>query len=140
MPTIPKSLQLNRLAGLPAEVKVEKLVSHPHSMEFYISFPPPAERFCPKCHSSNCVIKDNGRVRTLRHIPRGSTATLLTFRQRRYRCKECGSTHYEQIYWMHPSISITSDLFMNIREGLNSPISIRRIAQNNVVSENICIW
>ena len=132
-----KMLPVNRLAGLPAEIKVEKIVSHAHSTELFVSFLPPSQRVCPKCQGTNCVIKDNGRKRTVRHIPCGDRATLLTFRHRRYLCKECGSTFYEPIYWLYKDMSITLGLYMNILRDLNSPISIRRVATNNCVSESI---
>ena len=133
----PKMLPVNRLAGLPAEVKVEKIISHAHSTELVISFPPPPQRICPKCQGTDCVVKDSGRMRTVRHIPCGDHATLLTFRHRRYRCKECGSTFYEPVYWLYKDISITMGLYMNLLRDLNSPISIRRIAANNCVSDSI---
>ena len=127
----------NHLARLPAEIKVDGVISHAHCQELRISFPAPKERICPKCGSSYCVIKDSGRERTVRHIPSGKTGTLLTFRHRRYLCKDCHSTYYEPIYWLHPGSAVTENLFLDIFSDLNSALSIRNIALNNCVTESI---
>lgn len=66
MPRIKELPKVNRLVGLPAELKMEGLVSHAHCTEVKVSFPP-NPRLCPKCGSTHCVIKDSGRERTVRH-------------------------------------------------------------------------
>lgn len=139
MPNIPKLSNINYLAGLPAEITIVRIIPHAHCTELVISFPPPAQRICPKCHGSYCVIKDSGRMQTVRHTAIGKTGTLLTFHRRRYLCRECGATYYEPVYWLHPSISITQGLYGNILADLNTPVSIRRIALNNCVTEDIVI-
>lgn len=52
---------VNSLAGLPAEVTVEKLVHRSNYEELWISFPE-SERICPHCGSYDCIIKDSGRT------------------------------------------------------------------------------
>ena len=136
MPRIKELPKVNRLVGLPAELKVEDLVSHAHCTEVKVSFPP-APRLCPKCGSTRCVIKDGGRERTVRHVPCGGSGTLVTFRQRRYLCRDCGSTYYEPVYWIHASLSITSWLYVRIIAALNTPQSIRRIALDLGITEGI---
>ena len=136
MPRKKELPKVNRLVGLPAELKVEGLVSHAHCTEVRVSFPP-APRLCPKCGSSRCVVKDGGRDRTVRHVPCGGSGTLVTFRQRRYLCRDCGSTYYEPVYWIHATVSVTTWLYFKILAALNTPQSVRRIALDLCVTEGI---
>ena len=136
MPRKKELPKVNRLVGLPAELKVEGLVSHAHCTEVRVSFPP-APRLCPKCGSSRCVVKDSGRDRTVRHVPCGGSGTLVTFRQRRYLCRDCGSTYYEPVYWIHATVSVTTWLYFKILAALNTPQSVRRIALDLRVTEGI---
>lgn len=132
-----KQKTTNLIARLPAEVTVESIISHPHCTEVMARFPPPDARVCPGCGSCDCIIKDSGRQRTVRHVPSGKRGTLVTFRHRRYLCKACRSSFYEPVYWIRPGSSITQELFLDIRKDLASPLSIRGIALRNCVTESI---
>ena len=134
---MPKYISVNRLVGLPAEIQVEKITSHAHCDELHISFPRPKTLSCPHCGGTHCVVKDNGQEQTVRHTPYGKRGTLLTFRHRRYLCREYNRSFYEPIYWLHPSISITLGLYSCILQDLNSAVSLHRTALNNGVTDSI---
>ena len=127
----------NQLIHLPNEITIDKVVSHNHSYELFITIPSPAERICPVCGSNDCVIKDSGRSQTVRHIALSATGTMLTFHRRRYLCKECRHSFYEQLPWLHPSLRMTTRLYLDICEGLTSTRSLSDIAKQNCVTEAI---
>ncbi len=127
----------NKLAHLPQEITIDRMEEHPHTLELFISFPAPEIRACPRCGSNDCVIKDSGRVQTVRHVTCSSTGVLLTFHKRRLKCKDCSSSFYEQPYWLHPSSRITLALYSDICRGLMTTHSIRDIALQNGVTESI---
>lgn len=127
----------NQLIHLPNEVTIDRMVSHAHSFELFISFPAPRQRICPDCGSDHCVVKDSGRSQTVRHIALSGSGSMLTFRRRRYLCKDCGRSFYEPIYWLHPSLRISVPLYLNICRGLSTIVSIRDIARQNCVTESI---
>lgn len=124
----------NKLAHLPQEITIDRMEEHPHTLELFISFPAPEIRACPRCGSNDCVIKDSGRVQTVRHVTCSSTGVLLTFHKRRLKCKDCSSSFYEQPYWLHPSSRITLALYSDICRGLMTTHSIRDIALQNGVT------
>lgn len=137
---MPDKFSVNRLMGLmglPAEITVGRITSHAHCDKLFISFSKPKELSCPRCGSFHCVVKDSGRDRTVRHTPYGKMGTLLSFRHRRYLCRECGSSFYEPVYWLHPSVSVTLGLYHYILKDLNSSLSIHNIALNNGVTDAI---
>jgi transposase len=127
----------NQLIHLPSEVTINSMETHEHSFELFLSFPPPQERICPDCGSTHCVVKDSGRMQTVRHIALSGSGTMLTFRRRRYRCKDCGRSFYEPIYWLHPSLHMTYQLYLDICQGLTTTHSLCSIARQNCVTEAI---
>ena len=46
----------NQLMHLPNEVKIDKVVSHDHSFELFLTIPAPVERICPVCGSNDCMV------------------------------------------------------------------------------------
>ena len=125
-----------RLIHLPAEVRIDRIETHAHSYELFISFPPPP-RVCPHCASADCVIKDSGRPVTVRHSPFSGSGILVSFHQRRLSCKACRSSFYDRPYWLHPSLHMTMDLYLRICRGLCSIRAISDIAKDCCVSSAI---
>lgn len=127
----------NQMLHLPNEVHIDKVQSHPHSFELFISFPPSQERICPDCGSTRCVVKDSGRMQTVRHIAISNSGTMLTFRRRRYVCRDCGHSFYESLPWLHPTLHITTGLYLDICRDLTSVSSLYSIALRHHVTESI---
>lgn len=69
----------NQLMHLPNDITIDKVLSHDHSYELFLTIPAPAERICPVCGSNSCVIKDSRRSQTVRHIAVSGSGTMLTF-------------------------------------------------------------
>lgn len=126
----------NILSQLPNELTVQKVEKQPHFIEIFISYPDPEERICPKCGSLNCVIKDR-RVQTVHHVPLNKTGTALTFKRIRFRCKDCDATFSDTPYWLHPSLHMTTDLYLSIWVDLTDMHSKKDIALNNCVTVSI---
>ena len=64
---VPKNVQ-NRLARIPAELRIVRYEAHENCDEIFVEIPKPEIQECPHCGSGHCVIKDQGRMRTVRHI------------------------------------------------------------------------
>ncbi len=56
---------------------------------------PVREQICPYCKAKTTKIKDY-RTQIIKDIPIRFKTTLLSYRNRRYQCKECGKTFYEK--------------------------------------------
>ena len=97
----------NQLMHLPNDITIDKVLSHDHSYELFLTIPAPVERICPVCGSNSCVIKDSGRSQTVRHIAVSGSGTILTFHRRRYLCKDCRHSFYELLPWLHPSLHMS---------------------------------
>jgi len=101
----PKHPKLSYLAGLPEDATITNIVKREHCDELYITFKSPEYRSCPYCGSNNCIIKDAGRVQTIRHVAVAQRGTIITFHKRRLFCKDCCSTFYENPSWLLSSKS-----------------------------------
>ncbi len=124
---------LLRIIHLPAEASVDRVVTHAHSYEVFLSFPP-APRLCPLCGSTDCVIKDSGRDVTVRHSSFSGSAVLLTFHQRRLLCKDCHASFSDRPYWLHPGLRMTMSLYLDICRDLCTPRPLSDIAKERCVS------
>lgn len=134
--SVPKNV-INRLSRLPEELIIIDFIRHAHSDEIVVDIPRPETVTCNYCGSERCNIKDSGRMRTVRHLAFGNRGTMVTFRHRRYICKECGRSFMEAVYWIMDNFNITSALYLMICKDLQTTASIRDIAAGNVVSEAI---
>ncbi len=137
--TIPSNLKAI-LTDLPEDVSIEKIETHPHSLELFVSWnePPIGQRYCPSCGGNHCVKKDSGIIQTVRHLPIGLKGTLITFHKPRYLCKDCGKTFYLKPSWLIRDISITYPLLLSIYSRLaSSSHSITDIARETHVSPSI---
>ena len=60
---------------------------------------PVREQICPCCKAKTTKIKDY-RIQTIKDIPIRFKTTYLSYRKRRYQCKNCGKTLYEQVSFL----------------------------------------
>ena len=114
-----KTISINRRYQLPEEVGVISDVENPieNRIDIRISLPsalPSAERTCPHCGSHYCVIKDSGREQTVRHLPAINRSVFVTFKRRRFLCKDCNSTYMEPVDFVHDTLYITKTLYLDI--------------------------
>ena len=105
---------INRLAKLPRELIIIDFIPHLHYDEIVVEIPRPETVPCPYCTSEHCNIKDQGRKRSIRHLAFGSRGTAITFKQRRYICKDCNHSFQEPVYWIMDNIRITGALYLEI--------------------------
>ena len=131
----------HNLAGLPAEVHISKAVRHDHSTELFISYPRPLDSPCPSCGSSHSVSKGKARPITVRHSAAADgSGILLTFSPYRFTCKDCGRSFTVRPYFIHPSLSISSHLFLSIFSRLNGTVaSVHDVAVNTFSTNDIVL-
>ena len=134
--SVPKNV-LNRLVKLPKELIIIDFIPHVHYDELVVGIPRPETVPCPYCTSEHCNIKDQGRKRSIRHLAFGSRGTMITFKQRRYVCKDCNRSFQEPVYWIMDNIRITGALYLEICRDLQTTASIIDISKRNTVSESI---
>ena len=134
--SVPKNV-LNRLVKLPKELIIDDFIPHVRHDEIVVEIPRPETVPCPYCNSEHCNIKDNGRKRSVHHLAFGSRGTMITFKQRRYICKDCEHSFQEPVYWVMDNIRITGALYLEICRDLQTTASIIDIAKRNAVSESI---
>ena len=134
--SVPKNI-VNRLTRLPEELKILDFIPHLHSDEIVVDIPRPDVVPCPYCISEHCIIKDQGRNRTVRHLAFGSKSTMITFKQRRYTCKDCKHSFQEPVYWIMDNIRITGALYLEICRDLQTIAPVKDIAAKNAVSDSI---
>ncbi len=108
--SVPKNV-INRLAKLPRELIIIDFIPHLHYDEIVVEIPHPEIVSCPYRTSEHCNIKDQSRKRSVRHLAFGSRGTAITFKQRRYVCKDCNHSFQEPVYWIMDNIRITSALY-----------------------------
>lgn len=131
----------NRLYQIPPDVKIKSSVenSYLNRMDLSVELPKQMERVCPCCGSHNCVIKDSGRNRTVRHVPASNRSVFITFHQRRFRCKECGSSFYEPADWIHDRLHMTNTLVVDICLQLTDMVSIQSIAKKELIPDDVVL-
>lgn len=100
----------NQLAHLPNEISISRYEIHQRCLELFLSWPEDKYAFCPACKSYSCIKKGHSSVKTVYHIPIGTSSTFLTF--------------------AFPDVIICVDMF-HVVQMLNENInSIRRYLQN----------
>ena len=96
---------------------------------------PIREQSCPYCKAKTTKIKDY-RTQVIKDIPIRFKTTLLSYRKRRYQCKECGKTFYEKVHFLPKRARKTTRVTEFIVDRLKTKQSMKDIAQDADVSIN----
>ena len=96
---------------------------------------PVREQTCPYCKAKTTKIKDY-RTQVIKDIPIRFKTTLLSYRKRRYQCKECGKTFYEKAHFLPKRARKTTRVTEFIVDRLKTKQSMKDIAQDADVSIN----
>lgn len=96
---------------------------------------PVREQTCPHCKATTTKIKDY-RTQIIKDIPIRFKTTLLSYRKRRYQCKECGKTFYEKAHFLPKRARKTTRVTEFIVDRLKSKQSMKDIARDADVSVN----
>ncbi|MCD7717546.1 MAG: ISL3 family transposase [Lachnospiraceae bacterium] len=133
-----KHLTINRRYQLPPDLEIISDVENPalNRIDIRVNYPK-QERVCPNCGFHHCVIKDSGRDQTVRHLPAISCSVFVTFHCRRFLCKDCGSSYYEPIPWIHERLHMTKALMMDICLKLVDMKSVHAIAAEEMVTDEV---
>lgn len=94
---------------------------------------PVRKQTCPHCKSETTKIKDY-RTQIIRDLPIRFKTTLLSYRKRRYQCKECGKTFYEKAYFLPKRARKTTRVTEFIVDRLKTKQSMKDIALQADVS------
>lgn len=94
---------------------------------------PVREQSCPCCKAKTTKIKDY-RIQTIKDIPIRFKTTYLSYRKRRYQCKNCGKTFYEQVSFLAKRGRKTTRVTEFIIERLTGKQSMKDIAKDANVS------
>ena len=127
----------NYFAKLPQEASIKSIQTFRDYDLITLNLPAPRQGLCPRCGSTNCVIKDSGVWQTVRHLPSHHRGTAVAFHKRRLFCKECHTSFYENPYWVHPSLHMTQALYDSILLDLTEPLSFSEIARHHCVTPGI---
>ena len=117
----------NLIADIDSDITIVKasLSGNGSVRHIFISTPRTIQK-CPHCDSSNCVINDSGRKREVWHVPQSRRPFKLFFTQRRYICRECGSTFMEHLDWLHSGLNMTNAMFDTIKHDLLYKLSKKK--------------
>lgn len=96
---------------------------------------PVREQICPHCKSKTTKIKDY-RTQIIKDIPIRFKTTLLSYRKRRYQCRECGKTFYEKAHFLPKRARKTTRVSEFIVDRLKTKQSMKDIAKDANVSIN----
>ena len=96
---------------------------------------PVREQTCPHCKAKTTKIKDY-RTQIIKDIPIRFKTTLLSYRKRRYQCKECGKTFYEKAQFLPKRARKTTRVTEFIVDRLKTKQSMKDIARDADVSVN----
>lgn len=96
---------------------------------------PVREQTCPHCKSKTTKIKDY-IIQIIKDIPIRFKTTLLSYRKRRYQCKECGKTFYEKAHFLPKRARKTTRVSEFIVDRLKTKQSMKDIAKDANVSVN----
>ena len=96
---------------------------------------PVKEQTCPHCKAKTTKIKDY-RTQVIKDIPIRFKTTLLSYRKRRYQCKECGKTFYEKADFLPKRARKTKRVTEFIVDRLKTKQSMKDIAKDADVSVN----
>lgn len=96
---------------------------------------PVREQTCPHCKAKTTKIKDY-RTQLIKDIPIRFKTTLLSYKKRRYQCKECGKTFYEKAHFLPKRARKTKRVTEFIVDRLKMKQSMKDIAKDADVSVN----
>lgn len=96
---------------------------------------PVREQSCPHCKSKTTKIKDY-RTQIIKDIPIRFKTTYLSYRKRRYECKDCGKTFYEKVSFLAKRGRKTTRITEFIVDRLKTRQSMKDIAKDANVSIN----
>lgn len=96
---------------------------------------PVREQVCPCCKAKTTKIKDY-RTQIIKDIPIRFKTTLLSYRKRRYQCKNCGKTFYEKVDFLAKRGRKTTRVTEFIVDRLREKQSMKDIAKDANVSVN----
>ena len=96
---------------------------------------PVREQTCPHCKAKTTKIKDY-RIQIIKDVPIRFKTTLLSYRKRRYQCKECGKTFYEKAHFLPKRARKTTRVTEFIVDRLKTKQSMKDIAKDADVSVN----
>ena len=94
---------------------------------------PVREQTCPCCKAKTTKIKDY-RTQVIKDIPIRFKTTYLSYRKRRYQCKNCGKTFYEYTSFLAKRGRKTTRVTEFIIERLTNKQSMKDIAKDANVS------
>ncbi len=94
---------------------------------------PVREQTCPHCKVKTTKIKDY-RIQIIKDVPIRFKTTLLSYRKRRYQCKECGKTFYEKAHFLPKRARKTTRVTEFIVDRLKTKQSMKDIAKDADVS------
>ena len=94
---------------------------------------PVREQTCPHCKSKSAKIKDY-RTQNIKDVPIRFKTTLLSYRKRRYQCKKCGKTFYENVNFLPKRARKTTRVTEFIVDRLKTNQSMKDIAKDADVS------
>lgn len=94
---------------------------------------PVKEQTCPCCKAKTTKIKDY-RIQLIKDIPIRFKTTYLSYRKRRYQCKNCGKTFYEKVSFLAKRGRKTNRVTEFIIERLTRKQSMKDIAKDANVS------
>ena len=99
---------------------------------------PVREQICPCCKTKTTKIKDY-RTQIIKDIPIRFKTTLLSYRKRRYQCKNCGKTFYEKVSFLPKRGRKTTRVTEFIIDRLKTKQSMKDIAKDANVSINTVV-
>lgn len=93
-----------------------------------------AVAICPDCGQVSEKVHDLSEAQTIRDLPIAERRCYLSYRARRYECKECGKTFVERVEWKRAGVSYTMRYEKQIyQRSRKEPVS--QIAQDEGLSE-----
>ena len=105
---------------------------------------PVREQTCPYCKAKTTKIKDY-RTQVIKDVPIRFKTTLLSYRKRRYQCKECGKTFYEKVHFLPKRARKTKQSMKDIAQDADVSVNtVSRVLPSLAVSakhlpEVLCI-
>jgi len=113
-------------------VMVKKVRYKKNFVKIHIELPVRKQK-CPCCKAETTKIKDY-RTQIIKDIPIRFKTTLLSYRKRRYQCKECGKTFYEKADFLPKRARKTTRVTEFIVDRLKTKQSMKDIAKQADVS------
>ena len=113
-------------------IMVKKVRYKKNFVKIHIEMPV-REQTCPCCKAKTTKIKDY-RIQVIKDIPIRFKTTYLSYRKRRYQCKNCGKTFYEQVSFLAKRGRKTTRVTEFIIERLTTKQSMKDIAKDANVS------